>query len=82
MVAVTYGAARAATPHVAGAKIANKTGKKRKSIFVRVFDAIAESQLRRAEREIARYHHLLPRDFDFNGDLRFAREEKSPFGGW
>ena len=77
MVAVTYGAGRAVVRDVAAAK----AGKTDKSIFVRVFDAIAYSQMKRAEREIARYRHLMPHDFDFNGDLRFTREEKWPIGG-
>jgi hypothetical protein len=78
MVAVTYSGARAAAP---SAKIAGKTGNKAaakgKSFFSRVYDAIAHSQMIRAERELARYRHLLPADFKLWRD-----EDQSPSGGW
>ncbi len=60
MVAVTYGVARVAAPAVAD----TKAGKRSKSFFARVFDAIADSQMKRAERELARHRHLLPHDFE------------------
>ncbi len=78
MVAVTYGVARVAAPAVAGAK----TGKTSKGFFARVFDAIADSQMKRAEREIARYRHLLPHDYELNRDLWSPSGDKLPFGGW
>jgi hypothetical protein len=68
MVAVTYGGARVAAP----ANAETKTGK---GILARVFDAIAETQMKRARRELALHRHLLPIDFKF-------RREDEPFGGW
>ena len=68
MVAVTYGGARVAAPAVAE----TKTGK---GFWARVFDAIAETQMNRARRELALHRHLLPRDFKFTA-------ENEPFGGW
>ena len=57
MVAVTYGVAA--------------TASKSKGLFTMVFEAIAESQKKRAARELARYRHLLPQE-----------NEDEPFGGW
>jgi hypothetical protein len=74
MVAVTYGGARVAVPAVA------KTGKKGKGFFARVFDAIAETQMKRAQRELALHGHMLPRDFKLDS-VNWAREDE-PFGGW
>ena len=78
MVAVTYSGARVAAP---SAKIAGKTDTKAatngKGFFTRVYDAITRSQMIRAERELARYRHLLPPDFDLRRD-----EDQLPFGGW
>ena len=78
MVAVTYSGARAAAP---SAKIAGKTHTKAvtngKSFFTRVYEAITRSQMVRAERELARYRHLLPADFELRRD-----EDQSPLGGW
>jgi len=57
MVAVTYGVAPTAE-----SKSASKgTGR---SFFKVLFDAIADSQMKRAERELARYHYLIARDGD------------------
>jgi hypothetical protein len=78
MVAVTYGVARVAAPAAAGAK----TGKVRRGIFMRVIDAIAYSQMKRAERELARYRHLLPHDHELNRDLWSLTGDKLPYGGW
>lgn len=65
MVAVTYGRAR-----VAGAKAANRTqgAAQRKTAFGRFVDALMESRLRQAEREIRRHAHLLPRMRDDRGN--------------
>jgi hypothetical protein len=71
MVAVTYGVARVAAPAAE-----TNAGAKRKSLFTRVVDALAVSQMRRAEREIARHRHLLPHDFEL------TRQMQEPFGGW
>jgi hypothetical protein len=79
MVAVTYGVARVAAPAVADTKAA----KKGKGFFARVFDAIAASQMRRVERDLARYRHLLPHDFTLPQDkLKSRSEDQLPFGGW
>jgi len=73
MVAVTYGTGRVTAPKVAAAK----TGTKSRGIFARVIDAIAYSQMKRAEHEIARYRHLLPQDYK----LYSVRYDNLPFGG-
>jgi len=78
MAAVTFGGARVATP----ASVASKTGTKGKSFLARVYDAICESQMKRAERELALHRHLLPPDFKFNGCKLWSRVQDEPFGGW
>jgi hypothetical protein len=74
MVATTYG----------GAGVADvarpKAVKKGKGFFARLFDAVAETQMKRAERELALHRHLLPDGFELQGKLR--SEEQEPFGGW
>jgi len=67
MVAVTYGGARVAAPAVSETKPG-------KGILARVFDAIAETQMKRAQRELALHRHLMPHDFEF-------RRGDGPFGG-
>lgn len=62
MVAVTYGVAPAAD---------SKSVVKDKGLFAMLFEAIADSQMQRAEREIARYK-----------DLIATYHEDEPFGGW
>ena len=64
MVAVTYGVAA----HTADSKSAGKA----RGLFTMLFEAIANSQMQRAERELARYHNLVAR----------TRDEDEPFGGW
>lgn len=49
MVAVTYGVA---------SSVDSKSTKERKSIFKALYDAIVDAQMKRAERELARYHYL------------------------
>jgi hypothetical protein len=78
MADITYGAGGVAAPHVAASKI----GKKRKGFLARVIDAIAYSQMKRAEREFSRYRDLLPPDFVLRRSLRAGEEKKTPFGGW
>lgn len=63
MVAVTYGVAPTADSKSVG---------KRKGLFAMMFEAIAASRMKQAEREIARYRYLLARDDN----------EELPFGGW
>ena len=62
MVAVTYGVAPTAD---------SKSASSGKSFFSALYNAIADAQLKRAEREIARYHYLMT-----------ERLEDEPFGGW
>jgi hypothetical protein len=82
MVAVTYGSARGATSKAKSGKTGATTGKKGKGIFARVFDAIAESQMKRAERELALYRHLLPDDFRLDPMNWSGKDNRTPFGGW
>ena len=63
------------SPH---GKIAGKT---RKGFFARALDAIADSQMKRAERELARYRDLLPPDFVLRRSLMSDVAKKTPFGG-
>jgi hypothetical protein len=76
MVAVTYGTApvEAGTPERAVV---------RKTWFARLLDAMMESRMRQAQRELARYAHLLPYSLD-NRDVRLIKSGKDqmPFGGW
>jgi len=74
----SYGATGVAAPDVAAAKIR----KNRKGFFARVIDAIAYSQIKRAERELSRYRDLLPADFVLRSSLRSGKEKNTPFGGW
>ncbi len=74
MVAVTFSGGRAAAPK---AKIGNKAATGGKSFLFRVYEAVTRSQMIRAERELARYRHLLPPDFKLRRD-----EDQLPFGGW
>jgi hypothetical protein len=78
MVAVTFGGARAA----ASAAVDTKTAAKGKGFFARVFDAIADAQMKRAKRELALHGHLLPRDFTFDPMNWSGKEDQEPFGGW
>jgi hypothetical protein len=77
MVAVTFGGARVATPALAGTRPA----KKGKSYLARVYDAICDAQMRRAERELALHRHMLPPGFTFDR-ANWSRKEDEPFGGW
>jgi hypothetical protein len=71
MVATTYSGAGVAVP-------AQATVKKSKGFWTRLYNAIVESQMKRAERELARYAYLLPRDYERTQ----LRREDQPFGGW
>ena len=70
MVAVTYGVAASA---VADSKSADKSkgAGKSKGVFTMIFEAIAASQMKKAEVEVARVRHLLARDDN----------DELPFGG-
>jgi hypothetical protein len=75
MVAVTYGVARVPAEAKQRA-IAATPGK---NLFARFMQALMESRMRQAEREIARHAHLLPPDM--LSDLTSNKDEL-PFGGW
>jgi len=79
MAAVTYGVVRvpdAARPDAAQAA-------PRKGLWTRFFDALMQSRMRQAEREIRLYTARLPYRFDEAGDrLVKTRSEDLPFGGW
>jgi hypothetical protein len=78
MVAVTYGVAR-----VPAAEAAATTAPPRKSFFARFMDALIESRMQQARREIARHIQLLPYSLDERG-YRLVKIGKTemPFGGW
>jgi hypothetical protein len=82
MVAVTYGDARVAARTVVKAA-RPEAGVSRKSFFARFMDALIESRVRQARREIARHAHLLPYSLDERGNrlVRMAKADM-PFGGW
>ena len=71
MVAVTYGAARAALPASAATSAEGRKGR-----FARFMDALVEARLQAAEREIARHAHMLPGSFKIR-----QRRGELPFGG-
>jgi hypothetical protein len=77
MVAATLGADRLAAADAGPAPAVS-----RKSFLSRVYDAFTIAQMKRAEREIARYRYLLPPDFKLHRDLWTGREDKTPSGGW
>jgi hypothetical protein len=69
MATVTYGSALPATASPA-----------RKSLWTRFVDAMIESRLRKAEKEIRRYRHLLPDAFERAAhDLGPGSEGQLPF---
>ncbi len=72
MAAVTYGA------HVTERTIPqSSTGK---SVWKRLFEAVAEARLRQAEREIRMHRHLLPADFEIAGyKINERMEDSLPF---
>ena len=56
MAAVTYGVA----PSSANRKARSRAAARRKNVFVRFLDALAESRMQQVHREITRHAHLLP----------------------
>jgi len=86
MVAVTYGVARVLDTNTeAGAKA--KTAEKAvpaKGWFARFYDALVESRMRHAQREIAMHARLVrPYEFDERGNRLVKTGAKDmPFGGW
>jgi hypothetical protein len=73
MVAVTYGVARVAKE---SAKTATKAAQQ-KNLFERFMDALVESRMQQAHREIVRHAHLLPPRALSKGSARGAQ-----LGGW
>lgn len=80
MVAVTYGVARVPVAKAAeGAEVATAN----KGFFARFYDALMESRLRQARREIARHAHVLSPARDDHGNRVAGFEtDEMPFGGW
>jgi hypothetical protein len=77
MVALTYGVARVPTNQ---ASERAQAGAPRKTLFTRFMEALMESRLQQAHREIARHAHLLPPVFDEHGN-RFVKIDEMPAGG-
>jgi hypothetical protein len=88
MVAVTYGVSRVRAGRTStktsktSAKAADKAPPQQ-NFFARVFDALVESRLQQAHREIMRHSHLLPYSLDERGNrlVRLGGKDM-PFGGW
>jgi hypothetical protein len=80
MVAVTYGVAR--VPVTDAAERAQAAAP-RNGLFTRFMNAMMESRLRQARREIARHAHLLPYTLDERGNrVVKINIDEMPFGGW
>ena len=79
MVAVTYGVTRVPA---AEATERAQVAAPHKSIFTRVMEALMESRLQQARREIARHAHLLSHARDEGGNLLidFDLDEMLPGG--
>jgi hypothetical protein len=70
MAVITYGAAAPDAP----------VPPRRRHAFMRFYKALEESRMRAAQREIARYRHLLPREFERAAEELGPRTEKGlPF---
>ena len=96
MVAVTYGVSRIRAGKTSAktfTKTSTKTSKTpakaadkappQQSLFARIFDALVESRLQQAHREIMRHAHLLPYSLDERGNrLIKVGGRDMPFGGW
>jgi hypothetical protein len=81
MVAVTYGVARVAARKTAKAGRAKQAVAK--SWLARLMEALIESRMQQARREVARHAHLLPYTLDERGNriVRIGAKDM-PFGGW
>ena len=80
MVAVTYGVARVPDAQADGLA---QAAAPREGVFARFFDALMESRLQQARREIARHAHLLPHVRDEHGNIVSTFNiDEMPFGGW
>src|ERR1700744_2438803 len=65
MVALTFGVSRLLSSAKADAKRVDNS----RGFFVRLLDALAESQMKRAQRDIVRYRHLVPLDHPLRDTL-------------
>ena len=76
MTTITYGAATATRTAPAVAPAAPK----RRNFLARFYEALIQAQMRRVEREIRIYRHLLPADFELAGNkLTRKNEDSLPF---
>jgi hypothetical protein len=83
MVAVTYGVARVSTAEPAAKAAHAKAAAPRKSLFALFMDALIESRMQQARRELSRHAHLLPYSLDERGNrLVKTGSGDMPFGGW
>jgi hypothetical protein len=74
MATITYGRAAIAVPE---SKPAAKT---QRTWFARFVDRLVEAQMRKAERDIARYRYLLPDQFEHDAwGVDQGGKEKLPF---
>ncbi len=82
MVAVTYGVAgvgEAASPKAVRAADAAP----RKGLLKRFFEALVESRMEQARREIRMHTRLLPYTVDAEGNVRIkTASDTMPAGGW
>lgn len=77
MVALTFGVAPVPTNK---ASERAQAAAPRKALFTRFIEALMESRLQQAHREITRHSHLLPHVFDEQGN-RLTKIDEMPFGG-
>jgi len=84
MVAVTYGVSRVrAAKTLAKAAAKAKKPASGRSVFARLVDALVETRMQQAHREIMRHAHLLPYSLDERGNrLVKVGGTDMPFGGW
>jgi hypothetical protein len=83
MVAVTYDAVNVSAGKTSPQAAPAQTAAPRKAWYVRFMEALIESRMQQARREIARHIHLMPYALDERGN-RLVRTDRqdAPFGGW
>ena len=83
MVAVTYGVARVPNAAPAANAARAKTAAPGKTWFARFMDALIESRMEQARRQIRIHAELLPFSLDERGNrLVKTGSGDMPFGGW
>jgi hypothetical protein len=84
MVAVTYGVAPAAeTVAKTSAPAVTEAAAPRKPWYVRLMNAMIESRMRQARREITMHRRLMHDTFDEYGSRALtSKSDELPFGGW